>query len=168
MCIWIPIDIVFSSHFQLQLLQKAKRWFLDGTFKIVGKPFTPTGQLFSINAFVHKDGKQRQFPLVFSLMSRRKKSDYVEVLTAVLEKMEEATVESMVLDFEIGAWQAVKDVSECRNQRLCFSLDSVGIQKTHRTWHVNSLSGTRANLQLCKAVVGTPFPSPRAHQRHFF
>ena len=43
-------------------------------------------------------------------MSRRKKSDYVEVLTAVLEKMEETTVESMVLDFEIGTWQAVKDV----------------------------------------------------------
>ena len=30
------------------------------------------------------------------------------MLTAVLEKMEETTVESMVLDFEIGAWQAVK------------------------------------------------------------
>ena len=32
--------LLFTSDIQLTLLKQAKRWYLDGTFKVVKEPFT--------------------------------------------------------------------------------------------------------------------------------
>ena len=47
---------------QLHYLAKAKTWYMDGTFKLVRKPFT---QLMTLNAFVGEDSHIKQVPLVF-------------------------------------------------------------------------------------------------------
>ena len=59
--------IVFATELQLQLLKQARRWFLDGTFKIRKEPFQ---QLFSLHSFVQKDDCMKQVPLMFSLMTK--------------------------------------------------------------------------------------------------
>ena len=61
----------------LNTLCRAKRWYLDGTFKIVKEPFT---QLFSIHASVKSESSNKQLPLVFVLMSGKRKRDYRKVL----------------------------------------------------------------------------------------
>jgi len=43
------------------LLSKAKRWCVDGTFKLCRPPFT---QLFTINAFVRQDDHAKLSPAV--------------------------------------------------------------------------------------------------------
>ena len=60
--------LLFVTQEQLQLLAKARNWYVDGTFKVVRRPFT---QLFSIHTFISvmvtliDDGKVKQTPLLF-------------------------------------------------------------------------------------------------------
>ena len=70
--------IVFSSSHQLSLLAKAKIWYIDGTFKVVRDPFQ---QLLGIHSFVRSDSDTKQLPLIFILMSRKRKKDYKKVNT---------------------------------------------------------------------------------------
>ena len=87
----------------LNILCRAKRWYLDGTFKIVKEPFT---QLFSIHAFVKSESSIKQLPLVFVLMSGKRKKDYRKVLKRVLECLPDApAVKSAVMDFESSLWK---------------------------------------------------------------
>ena len=50
--------LIFASEEQLVLLARLKRWFLDGTFKIVLKPFM---QLFTISGFIRVSGNSNYY-----------------------------------------------------------------------------------------------------------
>ncbi|XP_060574759.1 uncharacterized protein LOC132732364 [Ruditapes philippinarum] len=54
--------LVFATKQQLELLSNTKRWFMDGTFKVVGQPFE-SGQLSSIHGFVKVNNVEKQVPL---------------------------------------------------------------------------------------------------------
>lgn len=71
--------LVFATDTQLGVLQQAKTWYVDGTFKVL-RPKDPFMQLFSIHAFIKKDGNSKQVPLAFVFMSKRRKKDYKKVL----------------------------------------------------------------------------------------
>lgn len=60
--------LMFANSEQLVLLSMAKRWYLDGTFKVVRDPFY---QLWSIHAFAKNGDEMKQVPLVFVVMSSR-------------------------------------------------------------------------------------------------
>ena len=62
--------LMFATDQQMKLLSKAKSWHIDGIFKLCGHPFS---QLLTVNAFVRTDQCAKQVPLLFILMSGRKK-----------------------------------------------------------------------------------------------
>ena len=70
--------LIFAADQMLDILCRAKRWYLDGTFKIVKEPFA---QLISIHAFVKSESSIKQLPLVFVLMSGKRKSLSMESLS---------------------------------------------------------------------------------------
>ena len=99
---------IFATDNMLQLLSRAKTWYMDGTFKMVKAPFT---QLYSIHAFLQKEGDIKQVPLLFALMSSRKKRDYKAVLRSVLQLLPgEPSVKRLVMDFEMAIWKAAESV----------------------------------------------------------
>ena len=97
--------LIFLTQDQLHLLTDARVWYLDGTFKLVKKPFY---QLVSIHAFLKKDGNMKQVPLVFALMAGRRTEDYVGVIQPISQMLTmRSQVEKFMVDIEAGIWAAL-------------------------------------------------------------
>lgn len=62
--------ILLATDQQLQLLRTTQHWFVDGTFKLIKAPFT---QIWSIHGFIKHGTTTKQVPLLFVLMSSRRK-----------------------------------------------------------------------------------------------
>lgn len=99
--------LIFSHPRQRDLLKDAKTWYCDGTFRIVKAPFM---QLYSIHAFIKGEEQVKQIPLVFVLMSRKRKRDYKEVMQCIKEVIPEVNLRTVVADFESSFWKAVRSV----------------------------------------------------------
>ena len=84
LCSDIKIDgehhFIFATEIMLQLLSVAKNWYIDATFKVVSPLFKP---LFSIHTFIKHNSSIKQVPLLFAVMSAKRKKDYKKVLKAV-------------------------------------------------------------------------------------
>jgi hypothetical protein len=66
---WVSLSSARGSNIIIYL-------YIYFFFQVVGEPFKRQGQLFTVNAFVEREGQSKQLPLVFVLMSRRTQADY--------------------------------------------------------------------------------------------
>ena len=102
---------LFSTTRQMELLRSAKLLKIDGTFKIVQRPHT---QLLTVHANIKTTQHERNMPLFYILMSGKREVDYKRVLEEMKLKVEGGgnpmRVETILLDFEVGLWNAVRAV----------------------------------------------------------
>ena len=111
--------IIFATNEMLNILCRAKRWYLDGTFKIVKEPFI---QLFTIHAFVKNDNAIKQLPLLFLLITRKSKIKCLEALPGA------PAVNSVVMDFELSLWKVLPTFfSKCNPSRMFVPLDTSSV-----------------------------------------
>ena len=76
--------------------------------KLCRQPFT---QLFTINAFVRSGEQAKQVPLLFVLMSGKRKRDYRTVLQEVLRILPSPpAVRSITLDLEQALWTVFREL----------------------------------------------------------
>ena len=139
--------LLFYTKQQAHLLSKARRWFVDATFKVVKAPFT---QLWSIHAFARVDDQLKQLPLAFALMSGKRRYDYrcvIKALKTELRRHNETdglpwAVEGVVADFEAAVWQAFRhespdvDVRGCGfhwGQAVWRKIQDLGLQSAYNT-----------------------------------
>lgn len=99
--------LILATDDMLNLLKRARSWFMDATFYVVSAPFK---QLFSIHAFVKHGTSRKQVPLVFAIMSARRASDYRAVLEAIIQLLPYKSVTDVTADFEIAMWKAVREL----------------------------------------------------------
>ena len=62
--------LIFATNTQLFHLAEARRWYGDGTFKVIKVPFV---QLYSFHAFIKKGDATKQVPLAYIFMSGKRK-----------------------------------------------------------------------------------------------
>ena len=119
--------LVFAIDEQLEFLAHAKSWYINATFKLCRRPFS---QLMMVNAFIRKDDHVKQVPLLFMLMSGRKKSDYCKVFEELIEILPSVPkVQQITLDFEKATWAALRKVLTHANLHGCVSLDASPLEK---------------------------------------
>ena len=148
--------LIFATNHMLNVLCRAKIWYLDGTFKIVKEPFT---QLFSIHAFVKSDSGIKQLPLVFVLMSGKRKKDYRKVLKVILEALPSPpVVQNAVMDFELSLWKAfpkvypgveIRGCSFHWTQAVWRKIQFLGLQQQY----INDIS----THDFCRKLMALPF-----------
>ena len=101
--------LVCYSDKQARILKTKQRWYMDGTFKIVKKPFV---QLYTIHSFIRVGGQKKMVPLMHILMSQRTRQDYKKIFKYIKEQIlnNETEVTQCVVDFEKAVWRAMNDV----------------------------------------------------------
>ena len=95
--------IIFGTVESIEVLKQNKAWFMDGTFDASPNEFH---QLYSIHCLMN--GKV--FPCIYALLTGKSQERYEEFLSLVREFCGDASPESITVDFELAAINAVKNV----------------------------------------------------------
>ncbi|XP_071956851.1 uncharacterized protein [Antedon mediterranea] len=130
--------VLFATDAMMDILGRARVWYLDGTFKLIRDPFY---QLFSIHSFIRTGTSVKQVPLLFAVMSGKRSVDYTAVLRSVLRMLPENNVVKVVADYEASIWQSIRqvlpnvEIAGCLfhyTQAIFRKVQDVGLQRAYR------------------------------------
>jgi len=105
--------LIFTTQYNLNMLQETNDWFGDGTFKSVPSIFS---QLYTIHCYTGS----LVIPLVYILMTSRTKKAYAEVLRQFLILKPDLNPKSIKIDFEQSFILAFKEIFPNAHISGCF------------------------------------------------
>ena len=148
--------IMFATENMLKLLNNSKKWYIDGTFKVVKTPFT---QLLSIHSFVRCGECVKQVPVAFILMSGKRKKDYKKVFESIRRMTSNRKLEKIVIDFERAMWTAIQRVFPKIIVRGCsFHLSQCILQKIQNAGLAPAHNQGNGTHKLCRQFMALPYP----------
>ncbi|XP_064627783.1 uncharacterized protein LOC135487676 [Lineus longissimus] len=149
----------------IQLLTESKTWYIDGTFKVVKEPVT---QLLSVHAFVRQGDDMKQVPLMFVLMSGKRKKDYRKVLKSIKRLTPDRSLKKIVIDFESAMWRAIPTVlPEVKIRGCSFHWAQSIWRKIQEIGLAPAYLHDDVTHQLCKELLALPY-LPHEHIRPLF
>ncbi|KAL0868257.1 hypothetical protein ABMA27_007788 [Loxostege sticticalis] len=104
--------LVFASNISIRFLRRARRkrnrrYFADGTFKSVPKPFY---QLFTLHVDLCSDSKSTQIvPVVYALLPNKNQDTYLRLFN-IMKSVLKINITNFKCDYELGIMNAVKTV----------------------------------------------------------
>ncbi|KAG0727898.1 hypothetical protein GWK47_033651 [Chionoecetes opilio] len=148
--------LIFSTPAMLLLLSQAEMWYCDARFSLVTIPFQ---QLFSLHVFIKSGATSKQVPLLFVLMSDRRKEDYVAVLLKILELLPAMpSAHTITMDFEDGLWTAVKEILPSARLHGChYSWNQSVWHKISELDLVASYHNSDSTQKFCRQLMALPF-----------
>ncbi|CAB4474192.1 unnamed protein product [Rhizophagus irregularis] len=113
--------MIFCPASNLEYLQKANYWIMDGTFKMVPTLFQ---QMYTIHALVGGNNNSRVLPMVYALMTSKSKESYERLFQGLIEFGEEndqiLIPPVIISDFEQASINAVQVEFPDSIQKGCF------------------------------------------------
>ena len=104
---------IFASELGLQCLAESEHFYADGTFKVSPELFF---QLYTIHG--HQRGNI--FPCVFGLLPNKTEATYTRFFREVFGQINEPVVTDILVDFERGAINAIRNASQDIEEKGCF------------------------------------------------
>jgi len=105
--------MMFGTKQNLEELCLAQHWFLDGTFSIA-----PT--LFEQVYTIHGIKNNKNIPLVYILLARKHQGLYTRVFERLFELDDQLNPDSIMLDFELAAINAISSVFPHASIKGCY------------------------------------------------
>jgi len=113
--------MIFCTTSNLQHLQEAEYWIMDGTFKTVPTLFH---QLYTIHASVGGEDNSRVFPMVYVLMTNRSEELYKRLFEELIELGNQADLDLspsiIITDFEQAVINATRSEFPDSTHKCCF------------------------------------------------
>nr|CAG8678882.1 5299_t:CDS:1 [Entrophospora candida] len=113
--------MIFCTTSNLQHLQEANYWIMDGTFKTMPALFQ---QMYTIHALVGGENNARDFPMVYTLMTSKSEESYRRLFQELVDLGEETghhLAPPMILtDFEQAAINAAQSEFPGSINKGCF------------------------------------------------
>ena len=147
--------LIFATSLNLQILQRATTWAMDGTFNIAPPLFA---QVYTI----HAKYLGRSNPLIFGVLPNKSRAIYDTFLGAVQEITEtELQPDIIITDYEMAAIQAAGNAFPNANRRGCYFHLTQSIYRRIKSEGLKARYENEPNFAMqCRMIAALAFVPP--------